>query len=387
MSSTNRLLILDDDPDVLQFLAEVGRQCRYDVALTSSSAELRDIYDTFVPSMILLDLRYGQGDAIEVMSYLKQHGCRAPIMLVSGVDERVLAAAQRVGLEHGLTMVGATVKPVSMETLGPILDAHRQPETDEWADALRSAIERDEIVTYYQPKVRLSDGRAAGFEALARWPHSTRGLIHPDRFIPLADTVGLIAPLTDRVLAHAIADCVSWLAAGHDLGVAVNFSASSLTREGLLEDIVQVLETHGLSASCVTLEVTEGVAMRDPLTSLEVLSRLRLRGFKLSLDDFGTGYSNLQLLQRMPFTELKIDKGFVTELKANRDSQVIVRTLVTLARQLGLTTVAEGVEDLAICPWLRSIGVDQIQGFGVARPMPPDEISGWLEGRSDLSLP
>src|SRR5262245_10414544 len=133
MSSANRLLILDDDPGVLQFLAEVGRQCRYDVALTGSTAELRTIYATFDPSVILLDLRYDQGDAIEVMSYLKLHRCRAPIVLMSGLDQRVLDAARRVGLEQGLTIVAAAVKPVSMDTLGPILEAHRQPEIDEWA--------------------------------------------------------------------------------------------------------------------------------------------------------------------------------------------------------------------------------------------------------------
>jgi EAL domain-containing protein (putative c-di-GMP-specific phosphodiesterase class I) len=387
MSSANRLLIVEDDPSVLELLAEVGRLCRYEVALTGSTAELRAIYDTFDPSVILLDLRYDQGDAIDVMSYLTQHRCRAPIVLMSGLDERVLAAARRVGLEQGLAIVGATVKPVSMDTLGPILEAHRQPEIDEWADALRGAIDRGEIAVAYQPKVRLSDGRPAGFEALARWQHPTRGVISPERFIPMADAVGLIAQLTQHVLAHAIADCAAWAGAGHDLGIAVNIPASGLTCDRLLEDIVHLLATHGLPASRVTLEVTESTAMRDPLLSMAVLSRLRLRGFQLSLDDFGTGYSNLDLLQRMPFTELKIDKSFLSEIEANRHGQVIVRALVALASQLGLTTVVEGVEDLAICAWLRSIGVEQIQGFAIARPMPSTDVRSWLEGHSRIEIP
>jgi EAL domain-containing protein (putative c-di-GMP-specific phosphodiesterase class I) len=386
MSSANRLLILEDDPGVLHFLAEVGRQCRYEVALTGSTAELRAIYDTFDPSVILLDLRYDQGDAIEVMSYLTHHRCQAPIVLMSGLDERVLAAARRVGLEQGLAIVGATVKPVSMDTLGPILEAHRQLEIDEWADALRGAIDRDEIAVAYQPKVRLSDGRPGGFEALARWHHPTQGIISPNRFIPMAEAVGLITQLTRRVLGHAIADCAAWERAGHDVGIAINIPASSLTRDRLFEDIVDLLAVHGLPASRVTLEVTESTAMRDPLLSMAVLSRLRLRGFQLSLDDFGTGYSNLDLLQRMPFTELKIDKSFISEIEANRHGQVIVRALVALADQLGLTTVAEGIEDLASCAWLRSIGVKQIQGFAIARPMPADEVCGWLEARACTGL-
>jgi EAL domain-containing protein (putative c-di-GMP-specific phosphodiesterase class I) len=387
MSLANRLLILDDDPGVLHFLGEVGRLCRYEVALTGSTAELRAIYDTFDPSMILMDLRYDQGDAIEVMSYLTLHRCRVPIVLVSGVDERVLDAARRVGLEQGLSIVGVTPKPVSMDTLAPLLEAHRQPEVDEWSDALRGALDRDEIVVEYQPKARLSDGQPVGFEALARWHHPTRGVVSPDQFIPMADAVGLMTPLTVRVLNRAIATCAAWIAAGHDLGVAINIPASSLTCERLPDEIAQILETHGLAANRVTLEVTESAAMHDPVLSLEVLSRLRLRGLHLSLDDFGTGYSNLHLLHRMPFTELKIDKSFISEIEANRDSQVIVRALVALASQLGLTTVAEGIEELAVCAWLRSVGVEQVQGYAIARPMPADEVSTWLKGRSRIEAP
>src|SRR6188508_1385318 len=147
--TSNRLLILDDDPGVLTFLGEVGRGYHYDVALTQSVDELRACYEAFGPSLIVLDLQYAHGDGIEVMSFLKQHGCQAPIVLISGFDSRVLETARRVGLEFGLTIVDALVKPIRADTLGGVLNAHREPEAEEWADDLRDAIDRDDLTVSY----------------------------------------------------------------------------------------------------------------------------------------------------------------------------------------------------------------------------------------------
>src|SRR4051812_19698998 len=343
----NRLLILDDDPNVLRFLAEVGRLARYEVKAAESPAQFLDVYETFNPSLIVLDLQYSDGDGIELLTYLKQSHCTAPILLISGFDARVLETARRVGIASGLTIVDALVKPVQPEALEQFLDAHREPEIADWAD---------DLTVFYQPKVSVADGHVVGFEALARWIHPHRGILTPDHFIPLAEEMGLMAALSDHVLGRAIADCASWAAAGHDLTVAVNLSAAMLTRDRLLERIVQGLHQHRLPATRLTLEVTETVAMQNPSLTLATLGRLRLRGINLSLDDFGTGYSNLGLLHRMPFNELKIDKGFVTDAGANRESQVIVRTLAALAQQLGLTTVAEGVEDVELWEWLHALG-------------------------------
>jgi EAL domain-containing protein (putative c-di-GMP-specific phosphodiesterase class I) len=376
--AANRLLILDDDPGVLSFLAEVGRERRYEVALAGSIEELESRYVTFDPSLIILDLQYAHGDGIEVLSFLKQRGCRAPIMLISGFDARVLETARRVGLEYGLAIVDAQEKPLRLDALAQVLETHREPESDEWVDQLREAIDHGELRVYYQPKTELASGRLVGFEALARWQHPRRGLIEPDRFIPLAETCGLIAPLTDEVLVQAVGDCASWAIAGHNLTVAVNMSPVLFERDRLLTNLIQLLGQHRLPAVNVTLEVTESAAMHDPGTTMGTLSRLRLRGFNLALDDFGTGYSNLALLHRMPFNELKIDRSFIADVKSSRDSQVIVRAIAALAQQLGLTTVAEGVEDLSVWDWLRSIGIEQVQGFGIAPPMPADQVLDWI---------
>jgi EAL domain-containing protein (putative c-di-GMP-specific phosphodiesterase class I)/ActR/RegA family two-component response regulator len=384
--TANRLLILEDDPGVLSFLGEVGRGHHYDVALTQTTDELRDRYDAFGPSMIVLDLQYANGDGIEVMSFLKKRGCQAPIVLISGFDERVLETARRVGIEFGLKVVDALVKPVMPETLGAMLEFHREPEDAEWADDLRHAIEEDELTVQYQPKVRVTDGQLVGFEALARWTHPHRGIVSPDRFIPLAESTGLVGPLTERVIDHSVEDQATWSVAGHNLSVAINLSPLVLTHERLVTDLLHRLARYRISPANVTLEVTESAAMQNPTLTMEILGRLRLRGFNLALDDFGTGYSNLAILHRMPFNELKIDRSFVADVGESRDSRVIVGALAGLARQLGMTTVAEGVEDLETWAWLHSIGVEQIQGFGIARPMLADCVVEWIGAYSPLKF-
>src|SRR3954451_8704075 len=160
--AANRLLILDDDPDVLSVLAEIGRERRYDVALTATIEELQARYTVFDPSLIILDLQYAQGDGIEVLAYLRQQGCRAPIMLISGFDARVLETARRVGLEYGLTIVDALEKPLRLDWLGRVLEAYREPDSDEWTADLRTAIDRGHVTVFYQPKVEVASGRLVG---------------------------------------------------------------------------------------------------------------------------------------------------------------------------------------------------------------------------------
>ena len=383
--AANRLLILDDDPGVLQYLGDVGRQCHYEVTFAGSWGELRETYAASDPSMLILDLRYGHGDAVEVLSFLQRHGCRAPIVLISGLDTRALETTRRIGLNQGLAIVGAIEKPILYEMLAPLLLAHRQPELAEWADELRRGVDRGDITVFYQPKLSVADGRLVGFEALARWFHPTRGEIGPDTFIPLAEATGLIAPITDLVLDHAVATCACWAAAGHDLSVAVNLSATVLTRDGLVESLLRLLARHRLPVASLTLEITESIAIRNAVLAMEALSRLRMRGFTVALDDFGTGYSNLAALDRLPVNELKIDKGIIAAASTSRTSQIIVRAIADLARQLGLITVAEGVDRLEACHWLGSVGIEQVQGFAIARPMPSSELLSWIGSRPSRS--
>jgi EAL domain-containing protein (putative c-di-GMP-specific phosphodiesterase class I) len=374
----NRLLILDDEPGVLKLLAAIGTARRYQPTTTSTVEQFLAAYETVDPTLIILDLQYEDSDGIALMSVLKERRCTVPIILVSGFDARVLETARRVGEASNLRIVAALTKPVRLEKIGPVLDAYREPELDEWAAEIQTGLEDEQFAVHYQPKLEIATGRVVGCEALARWFHPTRGLVCPTRFVKLAEASGTIIPLTDYILRRAITDCRTWADAGFDGTVAVNIAAPVLTTTPILEDLARLLQQQRLPPGRVTLEVTESTAMEHPALAMEILGRLRLRGVSLSMDDFGTGFSNLALLHQMPFNELKIDQRFVADAQANRESQVIVRTLAGLAKSLGLTTVAEGVEDLGLLSWLRALGVDEAQGFAIARPMPYDRLLTWL---------
>ncbi len=374
----NRLLILDDDPGVLGFVGEVGRHCRYEVALTASDVEFREQYDQFDPTAIVLDLKFGASDAIDVMTFLEQQGCQAPILLISGFDARMLDTTRRIGVSRGLTIAGVVEKPVTFEAVQEFLDRSREPEYDEWTQDLQAALAQNEIEVWYQPKVRLKDGVSVGFEALVRWTHPTRGPIGPLRFIPVAESTGLIVPLTDLVLSRAAADCMAWRAVHPEIGVAVNIAPQLLTRPAFLDEVMSAIDAARLPPSALTLEIVESAAIRKSASVLELLSRLRLRSVTVALDDFGSGFANFDILTQLPINELKIDRSVIVSGEASRESQIVLKAIMDIAQQLELTTVAEGVEDQETCRKLAELGVDHVQGYGIGRPMRAEDTAVWL---------
>jgi EAL domain-containing protein (putative c-di-GMP-specific phosphodiesterase class I) len=246
---------------------------------------------------------------------------------------------------------------------------------------VRRAIANSELVVYYQPKAEAHSGRLIGFEALVRWQHPEHGLLGPHEFISLAEATGLIRPLTSYVLDTALRDCRGWLDAGHDLSVAVNLSARCLADLALPAEIVRMLDDRGLAAKRLVLEITESAIMNDPNRALEVLNRLHAMGTRLSIDDFGTGYSSMAYLKNLPVHELKVDRSFVTNMRKQQSERMIVRSTVDLAHNLGLEVVAEGVEDEETWHELDLLGCDAVQGYHLARPMSPTELTTWLCGR------
>jgi diguanylate cyclase (GGDEF)-like protein len=245
---------------------------------------------------------------------------------------------------------------------------------------LRSALERRELVLYYQPKVELPGGRVAGVEALVRWQHHRGGLLTPDEFIPLLEQSSLLREVTLHLVETALRDCGAWRGRGHELAVAVNLSMRNLLDSQLPAELSTLVRTLGLTPDCLELEITESMLMSDPERIMRVCNSLRRHGFKLTVDDFGTGYSSLAYLQRLPVTALKVDKSFVTAMDTeDGDSATIVRSTVDLAHNLGLAVVAEGVESEATYNRLASLGCDMVQGFLISRPMPQEQLLGWLD--------
>jgi diguanylate cyclase (GGDEF)-like protein len=243
---------------------------------------------------------------------------------------------------------------------------------------LRSAIEHNEFIVHYQPKVDLQSGTVQGVEALLRWDHPLRGIIPPDEFIPLAEHTGLIEALTSFVLNEALRQVAAWRDDGLELKMAVNLSTRSLLNEDFPEEVSRALKKWRVTPSSLQLEITEHTILTDPTRAAGILSTLSTMGVELSIDDFGTGYSSFVQLRRLPLTELKIDKSFVMNMQVDENDAVIVRSLIELGRNLGLQVVAEGVESQVISNELMSLGCNFAQGFHTSRPMPPDQVVRWM---------
>jgi len=246
------------------------------------------------------------------------------------------------------------------------------------AGELRAALDGEELVLHYQPQADARTGVVGAVEALVRWEHPTRGLLAPDRFLPLAEQQGLMGALTERVLDVAVAQAVAWERAGRPLRVAVNLAPANLLDGGFPGHVAALLERAGAPPELLQLEITEDTIMVDPVRVLDVAARLGELGVTLALDDFGTGASSLAHLKKLPIQELKIDRSFVMEMDRNPDDAVIVRSTVDLAHNLGLRVVAEGVETAASWEALTGFGCDVVQGYFLSRPLPPAQLEAWL---------
>ena len=244
--------------------------------------------------------------------------------------------------------------------------------------ALREALASGAVGVAYQPKVLAATGQVVGVEALARWTHPALGSIAPDEFVPLAEAAGLMGSLTSTVMRQALLACQGWQRRGHPVGVAVNVSADTVLNADFVTEVSHLLGSVGIAPDLLTLELTEGVVVADPQLAAERMHELRAIGVRLSIDDFGTGYSSLTYLKSLPIDEVKIDKGFVAGLVDDAGDQAIVRAVVDIAHTMGITVVAEGVEQDDQQDLLRMLGVDELQGYLFARPMPTLGMSAWI---------
>jgi diguanylate cyclase (GGDEF)-like protein len=247
--------------------------------------------------------------------------------------------------------------------------------------ALRRGIEDGELVLHYQPKLVLGTGRVDGVEALVRWQHPDRGLLYPDAFIDLAESAGLMGPLTEAVLELALRQCRLWAEQDRELAVAVNVSPSNLVDEDFPGTVAGLLVATGVPARSLVLEVTESLLMADRERAERVLGRLRDQGVGVAIDDYGTGYSSLAYLAELPVTELKLDRAFVAGMTASWRAESIVISTLHLAHALGLALVAEGVEDQETLDALAGLGCDVVQGYHLSRPLPAAAFEDWLDRR------
>ncbi len=367
----DRLLVIDDEPAFGQIVQKVAEASGFEVVVTRDPSVFMHAARQWHPSVIILDLKMPGTDGVQLLRTLAADNCPAHVVLTSGADGKVLESAIQLGRERGLNMSQALPKPMRVESLQERLAAFKQAWKPLLSADLEAALAADQLFLEYQPKLDCRLGRITGAEALVRWRHPTRGIIRPNQFIALAEETGLIHGVTDWVVATAAAQAVRWGAdkLGLEVTVAVNFSASDLVDLDLPDRLEQHCRNAGSDPAFLTLELTETGAMREAVQMMDVLTRLRLKGFKLSIDDFGTGYSSLVQLQRMPFSEIKVDLSFVTQMMSNVGCRVIVEIIIDLARKLGLKSVAEGVEGDAALQSLIEMGCDTAQGYYISRPI------------------
>ena len=384
------ILLVDDHPLMLatqaRLLAGMGYR-RVGTALSAEAALALMRPDPDAVDVLICDLNMPGMDGIELLRILDEQGFGGGVILLSGEGARVLQTVQRLLGRGRLVLLGALEKPASREGLRGLLDdwksraaarpaARVRPRFTE--DELRTAHRLGQWVLHYQPKVDLGNGSLASLEALIRWQHPEQGLVMPDRFIDLAEASGLIDPMTEWALREALAQIARWRSAGLDTRVAVNVSMASLDAPDFANRVSAIVKEMGMQPRDLILEVTESRLGESSTTPLENLVRLRVQRFGLSIDDFGTGHSSLAQLRDIPFTELKVDRGFVRGARTNAVIRPILEGSIEMARRLGMQSVAEGVETEDDWRLLQEVGCHLAQGYFIARPMPPEQVVEWL---------
>ncbi len=370
----NRLLIVDDEPEIGAFIGRVAANIGFEILAVSTADKFLEHVRNWRPTHIMMDLQMPVVDGLSLLSNLAAEKCAASIILISGVDRTVVEAARRIAIDRGLDVTSALTKPIRVTDLTGALNAARRDEPWLTVAGLSSALERGEFHLVYQPKVTLETGDITGVEALIRWQHAERGMIPPLDFIPFAESSAFIDQLTHWVNSTACEQMRVWDAGGTTLGMAINVSARNLHEPRLVELLDGQCRNAGIAPARVTLELTETAAMQDAVQAMDVLTRLRLKGFKLAIDDFGTGYSSLVQLHRLPFSEIKIDRTFVADCTTSAESRSIVRLVIDLAHALGMKAVAEGVESADALDLLRELGCDQAQGYFISRPIAASDV-------------
>lgn len=397
-----KMLVVDDDPFVLKwFVRQLNNAGYSEVTPCVSAREAMSALEAAAGSIgvVFCDLQMPEIDGVEFVRYLVQTDYKGGLVLISGEDQRILQTAEKLARGRNLNVLGALHKPATADQLQKIIGgrlsvalkarsnaAAGAAGNSYGADELRQAIADGQLVNYYQPKVELATGKIAGMETLVRWQHPQHGLVLPDEFIALAEEHGLIDDLAHAVLQSALRQARLWRTAGLDTRLAVNVSMYNLNSIDFPDYVAGLASEAGIALSSLMLEVTESKLMQDPIASLDILTRLRLKGVGLSIDDFGTGHSSLAHLRDVPFNELKIDRGFVHGAWRDSSIKAIFDASMSLGRQLGIMTVAEGVEDRADWNFLRKAKCDLAQGDFIGKAMPGKDIPEWLNDWHDRDL-
>ncbi|MEO6625173.1 MAG: EAL domain-containing protein [Burkholderiaceae bacterium] len=388
------VLVVDDDPVILMQMTQMLRGLGLREVLTARNGlEAMQLIGRRPQAIdvVVCDLNMPEMDGVEMIRRFGQSNFGGALILMSGADEQILSTVGKLAILQGLTVLGQIHKPVtpqamaellSQSTDAPVLRPATRPGSVLTPEAIRDGIALGEFLVWLQPKVDAVTLLPIGVEALARWRQPDGSYVPPDVFIVMAERSGLIAELSGVLVAHALTDGARLHAAGFPLKIAINLSAVWLDDLSLPDLMLQSVDAVGLTPGDIILEVTETGVTKDVATALDVLSRLRLKGFGLSIDDFGIGYSSFEQVGRIPFTEMKLDRSFVNRGARDAAARAILESSMAMAQKLNLRTVAEGVETQVELDLMHDLGCDGIQGYLIAHPMPVDELVVWLQQKA-----
>jgi EAL domain-containing protein (putative c-di-GMP-specific phosphodiesterase class I)/ActR/RegA family two-component response regulator len=388
MSSADKILVIDDDRVVGEIVSALAGAMGLHCDVTKSPEDFFD-HVTSDTTLILLDLVMPEMDGIEVLRLLGEKKCKARIVLMSGINIRVIETAKKLAQTLGLSVVGHLQKPFPLAKLKDVLGANLIPESpkahkeipllDIPDEDLFQAFERSEFVLYYQPQINIATGAVTGVEALSRWQHPELGLVFPDNFISRIEALDLMDRFCWITAERALQEVKQFIGPDGVLPrLAINVSVSSLRDLKFPDIFMGLARKHDFPAERIVLEITESGLIEFSL-ALDVLTRLRMRNFQLSIDDFGTGYSMMKQLQNVPAIELKIDKMFVQNMDGNHSDLVMVEKIIEMGHELDMEVIAEGVETDDQYKLLCEKGCDGVQGYLFSRALPPQEMVQWLD--------
>lgn len=351
--------------------------------------------------IVICDLDMPGMDGIQFIRHIAQRQLAKALIVASAMEPSLVRTVEDMAQVQGLQVLGALPKPLSRDRLRELISLYFGDEPDlaprkeikniDFSpEELEAAIDQGQFIYHYQPKVLIQGGRLVSVEALCRWPHPEAGLVSPAHFIPLMESTGLITKLTYSLFDQALELLSKWKDQNRAIAVGINLSALVLSDTSLPDQLFEKTRSLGISPQLLTLEITESSLIANAAKALETLARLKMKGFQLSIDDFGTGYSSMQQLNRIPFSELKIDRSFVQGACDDPTRKAIIEANIGLAHTLKMSTVAEGVETLEEWALLSELNCEQAQGFLIGKPMPANELEAWEQAwisRQPLVVP
>jgi len=383
------VLLVDDSVAILKYVEKVLED-NFDItnvySASSASEAIQILRQSSQVNLLFLDLNMPNVDGIQFINQISELNYNGYVVIMSGISTRIISSVEMLTKNSGLNYIGTLLKPIHETDFIPIIDklGISRKKVNE-AESLKTyeivrAIKNNDIEVLYQPQVELSSREFIGVEALCRMNHPRLGRVSPDRFIDKAEESELIIHITLAVLKKSFADWTKWKQLGLSLKLSVNVSPVSLQQPEFADLIFSLLEQYSIPGNMLCIEVTEGVLAEDQMQELTNLNRLNMRGVEIALDDFGKEHATVERLQKLPLTYLKLDKSYFIDHRDSIGQMAIISTSLSLANQLHIKTIAEGVEDVEILNLVTEMGCDFAQGYHLARPLPAKEVLAW--GRS-----